>query len=344
MKGRKRTGNMGKKEKIVVLLISFLLMSASIRARNYQISGALDSRFMLNDGQGKINSDNFLIHGVEVNFKYIFQGESGDWATLVLQASYSPDFDFFSREFNYHYGDKYLVLKGPRGQVNLKLGKFVVPFGNLQYYVSHLLILQPMFARSLGIREDIGLGIGGYFKDYEYDMSFTNGRGDGRINFNNEGLFVFRLGRTDGDLKYGISGLVGGAPEGEYMIGMMMKEDEKTNYVHKNRLGFDVQYPFREFTIRGEAVVGRDADNSVGGFYLGGDYEITPKILASLKTAYWDPNFKVNDYIIDAGVGLGYRINKCVTPRIAYEKSWSKDAEGMNKSTGLFTAQLNLNF
>ena len=335
---------MGKAQRIAIILISLLFVGTTAYARNYQITGALDSRFMLNDGQGKINGDNFLIHGAEVNFKYIFQGESGDWATLVLQASYSPDFDFFSREFNYHYGDKYFVLKGPRGQVNLKLGKFVVPFGNLQYYVSHLLVLQPMFARSLGIREDIGLEVGGYFKDYEYDMSFTNGRGDGRINFKNEGLFVFRLGRIDGDLRYGISGLVGGAPEGEYMIGRMMKEEQEVNYVHKNRLGFDIQYPYREFTFRGEAVVGRDKDTNVGGFYLGGDYEITPKILASLKTNYWDPNLKAQDYIIDAGLGLGYRINKYVTPRIAYEKSWSKDSEGMNKSTGLFTAQLNLNF
>ena len=84
----------------IIITISLLLISVTIQARNYQITGALDSRFMLNDGQGKINGDNFLIHGAEVNFKYIFQGESGDWATLFLQASYSPDFDFFSREFN----------------------------------------------------------------------------------------------------------------------------------------------------------------------------------------------------------------------------------------------------
>ena len=335
---------MEKAKRVAIILASLMLIGPTAYARNYQITGALDSRFMLYDNQGKIKRDNFLIHGAEVNFKYIFQGESGDWAALVVQASYSPDFDFFSREFNYHYGDKYFVLKGPRGQVNLKLGKFVVPFGNLQYYVSHLLILQPMFTRSLGTREDIGVEVGGYFKDYEYDLSFTNGRGDGRISLKNEGLFIFRIGRTNGDLRYGISGLIGGAPEGEYMIGMMMREEEKINYVHKNRLGFDIQYPYREFTLRGELIVGRDEKVNVGGFYLGGDYELTPKILASLKMNYWDPNLKAKDYIIDAGLGLGYRINKYVTPRIVYEKSWSKDAEGMNKSTGLFTTQLNLNF
>ncbi len=335
---------MGKVKIIAMSLVSVLIVGVAVHARNYQITGALDYRFMFNDNQSKINKDNFLIHGVEVNFRYIFQGESGDWGTLVLQGSYSPDFDFFSREFNYHYGDKYFVLKGPKGQVNFKIGKFVVPFGNLQYYVSHLLILQPMFQRSLGIREDIGIGVSGYFKDYEYDLSFTNGRGDGRINFKNEGLFVFRLGRTDGDLKYGLSFLSGGAPEGEYMIGMMHKEDEKIAYVHKNRLGFDVQYPYREFTFRGEAVFGRDEKINVGGFYLGTDYEISPKILASLKYDFWDPDFKNKDFITDLGFGLSYRINKYVTPRIAYEKSWAKDEMVMSESTGFFTVQLNLNF
>jgi hypothetical protein len=335
---------MGKVKIIAMSLVSVLIVGATVYARNYQITGALDSRFMLYDNQGKINRDNFLLHGIEVNFRYIFQGESGDWATLVLQGSYSPDFDYFSREFNYHYGDKYFVLKGPKGQVNFKIGKFVVPFGNLQYYVSHLLVLQPMFARSLGIREDIGAEVGGYFKDYEYDMSFTTGRGDGRINFKNEGLFIFRLGRTNGDLRYGFSFLSGGAPEGDYMIGMVHKEDEKINYVHKNRLGFDIQYPYRAFTLRGEAVFGRDEKINVGGFYLGTDYEISPKIFASLKYDFWDPDFENNDYIMDLGFGLSYRINKYVTPRVAYENSWSKDTEGMNKKVGLFTTQLNLNF
>jgi hypothetical protein len=334
-----------RKVKIIAMsLVSVLIVGATVHARNYQITGALDSRFMFNDNQSKINKDNFLIHGVEVNFRYIFQGESGDWATLVLQGSYSPDFDYFSREFNYHYGDIYFVLKGPKGQVNLKIGKFVIPFGNLQYYTSHLLILQPMFQRSLGIREDIGIGVGGYFKDYEYDLSFTNGRHDGRIDFKNEGLFIFRLGKSNGDLKYGLSLLSGGAPEGEYMLGMMMKKDEKVNFVHKNRLGFDIQYPFRAFTLRGETVFGIDEKINVGGFYLGTDYEITPKILASLKYDFWDPDFKNKDYIIDSGLGLSYRMNKYITPRIAYEKSWAKDEMGMSESTGFFTVQLNLNF
>jgi len=335
---------MGKAQRIAIILILFLLIGTAVYARNYQITGALDYRFMFNDNQGRITEDNFLFHGVEVNFRYIFQGESGDWGTLVLQGSYSPDFDFFSREFNYHYGDKYFVLKGPKGQVNFKIGKFVVPFGNLQYYVSHILILQPMFQRSLGIREDIGIGVGGYFKDYVYDLSFTNGRHDGRIDFKNEGLFILRFGKSDGDLKYGLSFLSGGAPEGEYMIGMMHKEDEKIAFVHKNRLGFDIQYPFRAFTLRGEIVVGRDEKINVGGFYLGADYEITPKILASLKADFWEPDFKNKDYIIDSGLGLSYRINKYVTPRVAYEKSLAKDEMGMSESIGFFTVQLNLNF
>lgn len=332
---------------ILFMVLQFFSLNTGLKvseAKNYQITGALDSRFMFKSSDKKITEDNFILHGIELNFKYIFQGESGDWGTLVLQAAYSPDFDFFSREFNYHYGDKYFVLKGPKGKINFKIGKFVVPFGNLQYYVSHLLILQPMFQRSLGLREDIGIEIGGYFKDYEYDLSFTNGRHDGKISFKNEGLFIGRIGRSDGDLRYGLSLLSGGAPEGDYMIGMMMKEEEKVNFVHKNRLGFDIQYPYREFTIRGEVIFGRDENINVGGFYLGGDYELTPKILASLKMNYWDPNLKAKDYIIDAGLGLSYRINKYITPRITYEESWSKDAEGMNKSIGLFSAQLNLNF
>ncbi|HEX9913021.1 MAG TPA: hypothetical protein VGB01_07240, partial [candidate division Zixibacteria bacterium] len=165
-----------------------------------------------------------------------------------------------------------------------------------------------------------------------------------RIDFKNEGLFIFRLGKSNGDLKYGLSLLSGGAPEGEYMLGMMMKKDEKVNFVHKNRLGFDIQYPFRAFTLRGETVFGKDEKINVGGFYLGTDYEITPKILASFKTNFWDPDFKNKDFITDLGFGLSYRMNKYATTRVAYDKSWAKDEMGMSESTGFFTVQLNLNF
>jgi len=332
---------------ILFMVLQFFSLNTGLKvseAKNYQITGALDSRFMFESSDKKITGDNFILHGIEINFKYIFQGESGDWATLVLQASYSPDFDFFSREFNYHYGDKYFVLKGPKGKINFKIGKFVVPFGNLQYYVSHLLILQPMFQRSLGLREDIGLEINGYFKDFDYDISFTNGRHDGKIDFKNEWLFIFRIGRNLGDLKYGISALSGGAPEGNYMLGMMHPLEKKVEFVHKNRVGLDFQYPLRQATVRGELVAGRDEDKRVWGFYWGMDYEIFSKLLFSLKYSFWDPDKDNSDYIHEAGAGLDYRFNRFVTARIAYEKGWRKDNMGMKENLGLFSAQLNLNF
>jgi len=331
---------------ILFLVIQFFVSQIGLEvseARNYQITGALDSRFMFKSSDKKITEDNFILHGIELNFKYIFQGESGDWATLVLQASYSPDFDFFSREFNYHYGDKYFVLKGPKGKINFKIGKFVVPFGNLQYYVSHLLILQPMFQRSLGIREDVGFAINGYVKEFDYDISFTNGRHDGRINFKNEGLFIFRIGKTSGDLRYGFSGLSGGAPEGDYMFGMMKKE-EKVSLVHKNRVGLDFQYPFRQTTFRGELVGGKDRGKTVWGFYWGMDYEIFSKLLLSLKYNFWNPDKDNSDYLHETGAGLDYRFNRFVTARMAYERGWQKDDMGMKENFRLFTTQLNLNF
>jgi hypothetical protein len=337
---------------ILFLVLQFFISQTGLKvseARNYQITGALDSRFMFSNNDEKINKDNFILHGVELNFKYFFQGESGDWGTLVLQAAYSPDFDFFSREFNYHYGDKYFVLKGPRGKINFKIGKFVVPFGNLQYYVSHLLILQPMFQRSLGLREDIGFEINGYLKDFDYDISFTNGRPDSRINFKNEWLFICRIGRNLGDLRYGISGLSGGAPQGDYathldgMFGIMKKE-EKVKFVHKNRVNLDFQYPLRQVTFRGELVGGKDKKKAVWGFYSGMDYEIFSKLLLSLKYNFWNPDKDNSDYLHETGAGLNYKFNRFVTTRIAYERGWQKDNMGMKEKFGLFTTQLNLNF
>lgn len=109
------------------------------------------------------------LYGSEVNFRFIF-GEDYDRLLIFLQIPFTSH---FNHHFWQHYGDGYIHLKSPMGNLNLKIGRFDIPFSLLKYYDTHFLIFQPLYEDALGYKKNIGTTLFGYLKDFLFDINYS---------------------------------------------------------------------------------------------------------------------------------------------------------------------------
>lgn len=314
---------------------------------NLNVSYEIFPNLRLREGGGS----EFEIMGAQVNLKYTLQGQKGDFGILNIEKAVTTEGKKFfkykdgSRHFHYHFENNYFILKGPQGKINLEIGNFDIRYGLLSYYDVHYTILQTLYPQNLGIKKDVGLAIFGYSGNFDYAVSITNGTGDFGLSLHHQKLFTLRLGKESefGNLKYGVSYLTGRAPEGE--MGFMHRMDKAKDVpkVHKDRYGFDIQYLWQNFTLRSEFNFGKDELRKTIGLYTGLDYEISPKIIASVKYDFWDADMDNSGNHQSAGVELSYKMNANYTLHSAYVGIYEKKM-GMRNKDGEFTIQLNIIF
>ena len=234
-------------------------------------------------------------------------------------------------------GEAYVIYRLPvaadfNSTAYIKAGQFQIPFGLLAVYDPHLLILQPLYAQSLGLRTDFGLALSGRLYGYlNYDFALTTGTGPNHLDANPNRVVTFRLGRTF-TTRNGVVNVGGSLLQGRLPITDLTAENpfavelppsgrvraDRGGFVSKSRIAGDGSYGFRRTTARGELVVGADGDQRVLGDYIEGDYRFTGRTSAALSQSLFV--YPVgNSNASRESVGLTYASSANLTFRGLYQ-------------------------
>lgn len=266
--------------------------------RGFLVSGALDIRTRTAT-TGR--SGGFWVNATELDIQHPITSKGTARGNLFLQllAEDPPD---LARGRDVQVGEAYFVYRLPvetdfGSTAYLKVGQFQIPFGLLAVYDPHLLILQPLYAQSLGLRTDFGAALSGrLYGVLNYDLSFTTGTGPGHIDISPTRVYSFRLGRTfttrNGVVNVGGSLLQGRLPitdisaDNPFAVELPPSgrvRPDRGGFVSKSRIGGDGSYGFKRTTARGEAVIGADGPQRILGYYAEGDYRFTGRTSAAIS-------------------------------------------------------------
>jgi hypothetical protein len=237
------------------------------------------------------------------------------------------------------------------------VGQFQLPFGLLAVYDPHLLILQPLYAQSLGLRTDFGVALSGRaYGTLNYDLAVTTGTGPNHLDVDPNRVVTFRLGRTF-TTRNGVVNVGGSLLQGRLPITDITRDDpfavelppsgraraDRGGFVSKSRIGGDGSYGFKRATARGEAVVGADGDKRVLGYYAEANYRFTGRISAAAsRSLFVYP--EGNSSASRESLGLTYASGTNLTLRALYQylRDVPRDAGGQVRHR--FTVQLLLRF
>jgi len=266
--------------------------------RGFLVSGALDVRTRTADTGRR---GGVWVNTAELDLQHQIsrKGEARGNVFVQLLAEDPPD---IARGRDIQIGEAYVLYRLPvesdfNSTAYLKAGQFQIPFGLLAVYDPHLLILQPLYAQSLGLRTDFGLALSGRLYGYlNYDFSLTTGTGPNHLDVNPNRVVTFRLGRTF-TTRNGVVNVGGSLLQGRLPITDLTAEDpfavelppsgrvraDRGGFVSKSRIAGDGSYGFHRTTARGEFVIGADGDKRILGYYTEGDYRFTGRISAAVS-------------------------------------------------------------
>jgi hypothetical protein len=298
--------------KIFIGIILYLtLLPSFANAGSLQISGGVDGRYVNTDG----NENDVVVEGLFLNIRKVFSDEKGDRLIAVGQLDMDNNFKDI-RPYQ-----TYLQYKGPLGKWNIKAGHYILPFGLLSNYDTERLILKTIEDVNMGIKLDTGVELLGFFKDFDYAVSLSQGAGRNRLtDVDNDKLLTARLGWQGEDINIGISGLIGEVLTDKYSL---MRQDLSQKSVYEKRIGLDITKFAGPLILMGEFLVGEDGKETVGGGLLKTDYALTPKLELNLKYAHWQRSGGRN-FI---GAGFSYELLKGLFLRIADEYQFGKENE-----------------
>lgn len=274
---------------------------ASVQTAHAQLlslSGGFDARFLLQDYQ----PNSFILRGAFLNLRQVFSDSTGDRVMLVIQFDFEDDFT------ESHFYNTYLHLKGPLGKVNLKVGRYIVPFGLLAYYDTERLLIQTLDPVSLGIKTDVGAQLFGFYHRWDYALSLSNGAGEQWSDLDNNKLMIARLGSEWNGLKLGLS----------YLNGKILASDAHT--IYKNLFALDVERYIGAAIFRFEGIAGTESQHSVRGSFFGFDYALIPSLELNSKYAIW----KRDQTTHFVGLGFSYQFMPGIFFRVADNYQYSR--------------------
>ena len=234
-------------------------------------------------------------------------------------------------------GEAYFIYRLPvendfDSTAYLKVGQFALPFGLLAVYDPHLLILQPLYAQSLGVRNDFGIALSGRAYGFlNYDLAVTTGTGPNHLYVNPNRVVTFRLGRTF-TTRNGVVNVGGSLLQGRLPITDITAQNpfavelppsgriraDRGGFVSKSRLGGDASYGFKRVVARGEVVAGADADQRVLGYYIEGNYSFTERLsVVAARSLFVYP--QGDSTASQEAVGLTYTPSANLTFRTLYQ-------------------------
>jgi hypothetical protein len=225
-----------------------------------------------------------------------------------------------------HFGNAYGIYKFGLGKPNLRVGQFVVPFGNLTYYETHTRPIQSLYPQSLGLRIDRGVSLEGIAGDTDYWLSVVGGngaRGDNNDSPAVIGRAARRLDLPGGTLTAGVSALYGtDLPRFSPLVDPMMDEDMSgmpmVDFTDKTRIGLDAEYATGPTVWRAELVGGRDGDGHVNGQFLQWNRALNDRQEVSAQVARWE---QPDGRRLRVGAAFSHQPNDLTTLRASVERS-----------------------
>ncbi|MGI4790705.1 MAG: hypothetical protein ACRYFS_17890 [Janthinobacterium lividum] len=297
------------------------------------VSGALDIRTRTADAG---RTGGVWVNTVELDLQHPISSKGQTRGNLYVQliAENPPD---QAHSDDVQIGEAYFIYRLPvendfDSTAYLKVGQFQLPFGLLAVYDPHLLILQPLYSQSLGLRTDFGISVSGRVYGFlNYDLALTTGTGPNHLYANPNRVVTFRLGRTF-TTRNGVVNVGGSLLQGRLPITDITADDpfavelppsgrvhaDRGGYVSKSRLGGDASYGYRRVVARGEVVAGADNDQRVLGYYAEGNYSFTERMsVVAARSLFVYP--EGNSTASQEAVGLTYAPSANLTFRTLYQ-------------------------
>lgn len=301
---------------------------------NVELRGSIDVRYRNADSGRKHGA---YLNAAELDFNREFRENRQYKGSLVLQliSEQPPD---VAQSSGVQLGQVYAQYRLPiqtdtSSTVYFRAGQFQLPFGLLATYDPHRLIQQPLYAQSLGVRTDWGIGVSGRFYGYlNYDFAITTGNGPDHVQFSPRRVFTFRLGRTfvtrNGLVNVGGSMLSGRLPDtsldAENLFAVELPASGRVTLgrgvgpIDKTRIAVDGTYIFKGTTARGEAISGADHDHRVFGYYGEAEYRFSRRAATITSYSFWKYPIG-NSTASRAAAGISYAPQQNTTLRVLYE-------------------------
>jgi len=285
--------------RVIFYTLFFLILHSQAQADATQISGGLDGRALSQDPLWGAGEEDIRLHGAFANLRHVISDKSGDRYILVGQVDANNNLD--ELEAYQVYGQ----VKGPLGRINLRTGRYILPFGLLANLDTERQLIQTQEAVTLGIKLDTGVQVFGFTGPFDYAVSVSQGTGELDDQDSNK-LLVARLGMQNEDWRWGLS----------YMGGQVVTDDDvflQQGSFDRQRLALDMEVDWVPWLLRGELIAGEDDGRSVYGATLMTDYDINAKLSINTVLAGWN---STNDSR-EVALGLTYRLPKNFILRVA---------------------------
>lgn len=188
---------------------------------------------------------------------------TGDYATIILQGGVtridnnpSPPFFFDGpTDSQWTYRQFFINLKlAPQDSLNLKIGRFKMPFGLEMLETTSGTLRQVGTAQNLAIKADWGLTLNGVSRGLEYEFGISRGSNQTWETSGSPYAFVARVG-TDStkDSWIGVSAFDA-------------KLFRPGRTIERNRIGVDAGIEFDAYTLMGEFSTGKnESDDAMHG-------------------------------------------------------------------------------
>ena len=236
---------------------------AEVDAQSFTLSGGLDLRagVLANPRLESVTGLSSLF----VNFRKVLADDAGDRFILVGQVDVEEE---IARTRLYNAYGQY---KGPLGRWNVRVGRYLVPFGLHAYHDTERVLLAAHEGEALGTKLTQGIELLGYAGPLDYAVSVNRSPWSGVIP-------VARLGWQGEDVRLGLSYLFGRLPsfadrESVLVDGLL----PGARPIDKHRVALDYEQALGPLVLRLEPVAGFDEGSRVWGGYAEAAWALSPR-------------------------------------------------------------------
>lgn len=280
-------------------LVFLAVASNSANADVTQVSGGLDGRALSHELRWNGGEEGARLHGAFLNLRHVISDAGGDRYILVGQLD--ADNNFTELGPYQVYGQ----VKGPLGRINLRAGRYILPFGLLANLDTERQLIQSLEPLSLGIKLDTGAQVFGFAGPLDYAASVSQGATDDANT-----LAVARVGRQGADGRWGVSYLDG-------RIDADHEEFLQQGVYDRRRLAVDAEIDLAPWLLRAELITGRDDGDAVHGGVLLADYDLNARLSLNSKLAGWNTADADRGNAREFALGVTYQLPHNVSVRAA---------------------------
>ena len=171
-------------------------------------------------------------------------------------------------------------------KLSIIVGQFLVPFsyeGNISSSATDL-VDRSLIVKKLAPFRDVGFYLTGNIRNLYYGAGFFNGTGGNAIDDNDFKDFISRI------VIQPVNGLHTGV---SYLYGKRKSDDQTTEF-SKSLFGAELQFSYRELSIKSEYIFSKDQVDAYG-LYLLLNYKILEHLHLVARYELWEPDTAIAD-------------------------------------------------